>query len=74
MPSGELITPAKLRETAQNRLVSGDHTTETQVLFGEVRDVHVMPSGEVITFWAVTEEATAQNIPNSGDHNTETQL
>lgn len=54
--------------TAQNNRNSGDqHTVRHVSALGDVRALHVMPSGEVTICWAtVPVAATAQNNPNWG--------
>ena len=76
IPFGEVIKIFVLFATAQKRPVSFDHTTDCHELSAEVRDVQLMPSGEVITRLPETVplEATAQNRPFSGDHMTDCQF
>ena len=73
MPSGLVTTPAlgaKASATATSRPSSGAQTTSNRALTppGNVRDVHVVPSGEVMTYGENEEKATAQNNCSSGAH------
>ena len=68
MPSGEVMTDALL-PTATNRYSCGAQHTSFHILEAEtVRDVQVIPSGDVIARFVLF--ATAQKIPSSGAQQT----
>jgi hypothetical protein len=76
MPFGEVMTQfAPELATAQKSDNSGAQQTEFHALSNPevLRVVQVIPSGEVITRFAVPELATAQNKERAGDHVTEFQ-
>ena len=66
MPGAVITRLVPSVDIATNNLSSGDHAIALHALASAaVLAVHVMPSGEVITFPPVD---TAQNNDNSGDH------
>lgn len=70
IPSGEVMARlVPVLDTAQKRPSSGDQQIDVHTFAaGAVREVHVLPSGDVITLPSF---ATAQNSFSAGAHATE---